>query len=611
MARLSAEDQEYVAEQIAGNHSSSDASPATDDTVTTYPREKLRSFTQLLQSASQMRFATEVLWLYKTFLKNDNLSAPDREAAMKQLPLWEERAKKNMVRLGMRWLPPEEALNQKRQARQLINEALQLIEVGQFQTAAEKCLKASQIDEDGIQSNFLLGLGYALLEHDAKEANKQFSECLKRDPQHNSVLNNLALSEIRLKKYDRALAHWQAALELAPATSEIIQNLGRLLHLSQKGLLHLTPGTETRFGNLYAKASVSAETNRFNDHTGWLYMGYYEPIGSQYANDDTSDRKETSKKTNNKIDSLTTTGWGTGFVVYPEYVLTNRHVVAGSDGILIVPPGETKDKLKASVVAIAEGKDDDLAIIHCRELSAPPLPFIKGSLASRGTEILVLGYPGMPQGNTPSIRSTRGIIAGLPDDNYNAYTLDAIVNFGNSGGPICDSMANVVGTIYAMTTRLNMNYSLGVPHSRAIPLLEKYIPGYQQISSNSEIKQWSEVDAIVSRSIVRILIQKSLYGLRIKTDNPESKGEKPKKVMAVLEDPWCVVCNGRGTADCPNPDCRNGTIGAKRTDIVARNPVSGETYNKIVPIRVPCPTCGGKGIVKCPYCTNGLDNSLK
>jgi hypothetical protein len=104
VSRLSAEDQAYVAEQAAAD----DAPPTGTPT-----------YTQLAEAASSLRTAAAVLRMHKFFLQHENIAEADRKAAEKQLPVWEERAKKRMVRVGLRWLEPAEADDLKRQARQL------------------------------------------------------------------------------------------------------------------------------------------------------------------------------------------------------------------------------------------------------------------------------------------------------------------------------------------------------------------------------------------------------------------------------------------------------------------------------------------------------------
>jgi len=590
LARLSAEDQAYVAKQAVATDESS--TPA----VATSPSPQKQRFTQLVQLSGRLRTASEVFIAYKMFLQDDRIAEPDRKAAEEQLPVWEERAKKRMERVGLRWLEPAEANDLRRQARQLTEEALRLLEVGQDEAAIDKCVKASKLDPDAILADFLLGLGYALVSCDAKDANRHFAECVRRDPRHVSALNNLALSEVRLREYTQALAHWQAALEVAPAAPEVIQNLGRLLHLAKQGRVRLPTGVQRRFSDLYAAASVSADAKQFNSGFGWLYMGYYAPLGEQSVS---------GKDAKNKLVKM---GSGTGFVVHPEYVLTNRHVVKGCAGLLVVPPGEENHELPASVVGVADGEDDDLAVIHCKGLAVPPLPFIKADLAPRGTEIMVLGFPSMLQGKTPSLKATRGTIAGLPDESYNAYALDATTNPGSSGGPICDATGNVLGIhcgrVRPETSQPSMTYGYGVPHSRALPLLKKLIPGYEQLPPNANKRQWSDVDGMVSRSTVLIWVQsvEAVGGISRKQKAPD--GTRP------FEDRWCMTCYGRGTVECPVRGCANGTVGDYRLETTTFPEHRSFVVRKVA-IRVPCKTCRGKGVVPCLDCDHGIDRSVR
>ena len=511
------------------------------------------------------------------------------------MPVWEERAKKGMVRVGVRWLEPAEANDLKRQARQLNEEAMRLLEVGQDEAAIDKCVKASKLDPDAILADFLLGLGYALVACDAKGANRHFAECIRRDPRHVSALNNLALSEVRLREYTQALAHWQAALEVAPAAPEVIQNLGRVLDLANQRRVPLPTEVQRGFRDLYAATAVSADAREFNSRVGWLYMGYYAPLGEQSVS---------GKDAKNK---LITIGSGTGFVVHPEYVLTNRHVVEDCQGLLVVPSGEENRELPASLVGVADGEDDDLAVIHCKGLAAPPLRFITADLAPRGTEIMVLGFPGMIEGKTPSLKATRGIIAGLPDESYNAYTFDATTNPGSSGGPICDATGNVLGIhrgrVRPDTSQPSMSYGRAVPHCRVLPLVKKLIPSYEQLPPNANKKEWSDVDGMVSPSTVLIWVQSAVSTGGISRKQKTSEREQP------FEDRWCMTCYGRGTVKCPVRGCANGTVGDFRLE--TNTFPNGTRLTRKVPIRVPCSTCRGNGVVPCRDCDHGIDRSVR
>ncbi len=72
-----------------------------------------------------------------------------------------------------------------------------------------------------------------------------------------------------------------------------------------------------------------------------------------------------------------------------------------------------------------------------------------------------------------------------------------------------------------------------------------------------------------------------------------------------LEDRACVVCNGLGHVDCPNRNCRKGSVRVMQTRVVGRNPVTGAKITETVPVPVPCRTCRGQGRVPCKACVRG------
>src|SRR5580700_411688 len=79
---------------------------------------------------------------------------------------------------------------------------------------------------------------------------------------------------------------------------------------------------------------------------------------------------------------------GSGFVVSPEHVLTNAHVVAGmTNGPFVSFGGD--NGLPATVVLF--DWNNDVAILYVPGLHAPPLHFA-GS-AARGSGAVVVGYP--------------------------------------------------------------------------------------------------------------------------------------------------------------------------------------------------------------------------
>lgn len=139
---------------------------------------------------------------------------------------------------------------------------------------------------------------------------------------------------------------------------------------------------------------------------------------------------------------------GTGFVIAPNRVMTNAHVVAGSDSVTVETGGKTYD-----AVVISFDPKEDIAILAVAELTAPPLVFASGA-AEPDTDALVLGYPGGGVFEASPAR-VRDIINLEGPDIYRdatvtrrVYTIRGNVQQGNSGGPMIDTDGKVLGVVF-------------------------------------------------------------------------------------------------------------------------------------------------------------------
>jgi uncharacterized membrane protein required for colicin V production len=139
---------------------------------------------------------------------------------------------------------------------------------------------------------------------------------------------------------------------------------------------------------------------------------------------------------------------GSGFVIAPQRVLTNAHVVAGTDKVNVeVDSGQ----LDAHVVYY--NANVDLAVLAVPDLTAPALDFDKKA-ATQGQDSIVLGYP-LDGSYTASAARVRSRI-NLPgpniyddrNENRDVYTVYAQVRSGNSGGPLIDPQGGVLGVVF-------------------------------------------------------------------------------------------------------------------------------------------------------------------
>ena len=139
---------------------------------------------------------------------------------------------------------------------------------------------------------------------------------------------------------------------------------------------------------------------------------------------------------------------GTAFVIAPQRVITNAHVVAGTDRVQV----ETSDgTLDATVVTY--DPETDVAVLKVPGLRAPVLQ-LAAQPAVSGLSGLVLGYP-LDGPYTASAARVRDRIHLRGPDIYNAstvvrnvYTVRAVVRSGNSGGPLLDGSGQVLGLVF-------------------------------------------------------------------------------------------------------------------------------------------------------------------
>jgi len=139
---------------------------------------------------------------------------------------------------------------------------------------------------------------------------------------------------------------------------------------------------------------------------------------------------------------------GSGFVLSPDRVMTNAHVVAGANSVTVEASGNPYD---ATVVSY--DPTVDIAILSVPNLPPGPLAFANAPARS-GTEAIVMGYPGGGGFVATPARIRELIELSGPDIyrsatiNREVYTVRASVEQGNSGGPLIDLNGQVLGVVF-------------------------------------------------------------------------------------------------------------------------------------------------------------------
>jgi S1-C subfamily serine protease len=145
---------------------------------------------------------------------------------------------------------------------------------------------------------------------------------------------------------------------------------------------------------------------------------------------------------------------GTGFLVQPGLLATNAHVLAEEriEDVRVTFPAAQVGSLSAEL--LFEDPQRDLALLAV-STDLPPLEIESAYRFRRGQDVTVIGNPGvdgtliLKNAVSQGVMSTEAVIDGL-----NFYQLNIAINHGNSGGPVIDSSAKVIGVVTLKAARL-------------------------------------------------------------------------------------------------------------------------------------------------------------
>jgi S1-C subfamily serine protease len=179
---------------------------------------------------------------------------------------------------------------------------------------------------------------------------------------------------------------------------------------------------------------------------------------------------------------------GSGFVIAPDRVMTNAHVVASvNEPVVEIPDGRV---LPGRVVHF--DPVHDIAVLAVEGLDVRPLPV--GEQLADGTLAAFQGYPaGGPFQSQPA--TVQGLSTVLVQNIYGAdpeelevYTLAADVEQGNSGGPLLDQDGRIAGLVFAKATDdVPVGYALSLEEIR--PVIDNAMVYQETVSAGQCIRK--------------------------------------------------------------------------------------------------------------------------
>ncbi len=159
---------------------------------------------------------------------------------------------------------------------------------------------------------------------------------------------------------------------------------------------------------------------------------------------------------------------GSGFVVGPDIVVTNLHVVEGVFRGYIKPVGANRQHRITGIIAM--DTDQDLAVLSVSGVAAPPLRLARSGEVFVGERVYVAGNPmGFLEGTFSD-----GLVSGIRDLGVGREWLQisAPISEGSSGGPVLNKHGEVIGVAVA-TLKVGQNLNFAIPVKYLRGLLDK------------------------------------------------------------------------------------------------------------------------------------------
>lgn len=166
---------------------------------------------------------------------------------------------------------------------------------------------------------------------------------------------------------------------------------------------------------------------------------------------------------------------GSGVIINQHgYILTNNHVIAGADEILVALKSGSVKKAKI----IGTDPETDLAVLKIEGDHLPSMTLAKDNQIRVGDVVLAIGNPfGVGQTVTSGIISATGRDMLGINTFENFIQTDAAINPGNSGGALINPYGELIGINTAIFSRSGGSQGIGfaIPVSLAKNVMQQII----------------------------------------------------------------------------------------------------------------------------------------
>lgn len=514
-------------------------------------------------------------------------------------------------------------------------------------------------------AGLLAGVATCLADNKHANASAIFREVKRRIEEHRelrgdevhattlaSVLNNEAICRIKeLKGSSAAALLMEAARVHQPMLPAASHNALILSSVAANDSAQIVLDSIRR-GELLSTLATSQTADTQNLPTGFYYStrmdapslndgtssdgsGFTSSGSSSGASSQPSFNPVAEHQVDARLTGKTMVSMGSGWVVAPGWVMTNRHVVEldqpASMAIAVLDdPTGTPQQMVVDNVVVSKIEALDLALLHVPHLDRPLMPLVDVT-PPQATELLVLGFPQADQFGM-SLMTHSGVIAKrLP--NEPVLITDAKISGGNSGGPAINRRGEVIGIAYARHLGGRSLESLITEEKRGMLIdavdAKQWIKNvrpdviesikanenrnaFSQSSTPNRLggvtEDWPAWVQSLGPSVMPVLLYADDADMakwkssRQPAVAPEPGGDSGS-TEGMLRDDWCIACDGTGRHQCPQRGCASGVVSVPRRAVVGQS-FKGPVYGTVRD-RQQCPTCRGQGARPCTQCRAG------
>ena len=189
---------------------------------------------------------------------------------------------------------------------------------------------------------------------------------------------------------------------------------------------------------------------------------------------------------------------GSGFIISEDgYIITNYHVIEYADQGKLPVTVMTYDGTQYEATIVGTEQANDIAVLKIEASGLSPVTFGDSSQILVGDTVYAVGNPlgelefSMSTGHVSALDR---VISTEESEAINMFQIDAAVNHGNSGGPVYNSLGQVIGVVtakYSDTDVEGLGFAIPINDAARIAedlITKGYVTGkaYLGVSLNSD-----------------------------------------------------------------------------------------------------------------------------